>query len=204
MEFLRWLLHNFGLFFGATFIMFFILMVRRLAVLYDFLRLVPGGEAATSLQVGEHKALAFLNDLFNRMRQVVAKGGRSVDPLIDAVWAELDCRISVHFAALNSYVNTLILVGFAGTIFGSIGAFNEMFTGLAQDREATKVFVAAWDSGLGTALYTSLGAAAIGGIFITIMFSRFFMTRAKRLETMVSLRIAEIVEQEDDHGTPST
>jgi len=115
---------------------------------------------------------------------------------IDAIWSEVECRITVHFTALNGYANTLILIGFAGTIFGSIGAFNEMFQGLARGEASAMVFVSAWNNGLATALYTSLGAAAIGGTLVTLLCSRFLMTRAKRLETMVGLRISEIIEEE--------
>jgi len=55
------------------------------------------------------------------------------------------------------------------------------------------VFAAAWNSGLATALYTSLGAGVIGGIVVTLIYSRYLMTRMKRLETLVGLRISEIV-----------
>jgi hypothetical protein len=87
-------------------------------------------------------------------------------------------------------------VGFAGTIFGSIGAFNEMFQGLARGETAAVVFVESWNNGLATALYTSLGAAAIGGPMITLLCSRFIMVRVRRLETMIGLRISEIIEEE--------
>ena len=73
-----------------------------------------------------------------------------------------------------------------------------MFAGLARDEAASKVFAAAWQNGLATALYTSLGAAAIGGTVITLLFSRFLMTRAKRLEAMVSLKICEIVDRKEN------
>ena len=204
MEFLGWLFENFGIFFGAIFLLYLFLMIRRLTVLYDLLRCVPGGEKATCLKTNSKQALFFLEGLFNKLETAVKKGAKSIDCLIDAIWSEVDCRISVHFTALNGYVNTLILVGFAGTIFGSIGAFNEMFAGLARDEAASKVFAAAWQNGLATALYTSLGAAAIGGTVITLLFSRFLMTRAKRLEALVSLRICEIVDNQDtDTGNKS-
>ena len=74
-----------------------------------------------------------------------------------------------------------------------------MFAGLARDEAAAKVFAAAWQNGLATALYTSLGAAAIGGTVITLLFSRFLMTRAKRLEAMVSLKICKIIDFQDSN-----
>lgn len=195
MEFIRWILSNFGLFFAAVFMAYLFLMIRRLIVLYDFLRLVPSGEQPTPVAVGRAMALGFLERMFQRLRKAVRSGTGSEESVIDAIWSEVECRISIHFTALNGYVNTLILVGFAGTIFGSIGAFNEMFQGLAGGRVATEVFVSSWNNGLATALYTSLGAAAIGGTVVTLLCSRFLMTRAKRLETMVGLRISEIIEE---------
>jgi hypothetical protein len=195
MEFIRWILNNFGLFFAGVFLIYLFLMIRRLINLYDFLRLVPSGEHETPVRIGKSNALGFLERLFERLRRAVLSGAGSEDAVIDAIWCEVDCRISVHFTALNGYVNTLILIGFAGTIFGSIGAFNEMFQGLATGRAASAVFVSSWNSGLATALYTSLGAAAIGGTVVTVLCSRFLMTRAKRLETMVGLRIGEIMEE---------
>lgn len=195
MEFIRWILTNFGFFFGGIFLFYLFLMVRRLTILYDYLRWVPAGEKETPLSVGEARALSFLERFFERFKDAVISDSGSSDTLIDVIWSELDCQISVHFTALNGYVNTLILIGFAGTIFGSIGAFNEMFQGLARGESAAKVFVASWNHGLATALYTSLGAAAIGGTVVTLLCSRFLMTRAKRLETMVGLRICEIIEE---------
>ena len=198
MEFIHWILNNFGLFFGAIFLVYIYLMVRRLTVLYDFLRRVPGNqERGTSLKVGKNKALDFLECYFQKLKGTVISGARSSDAVIDAIWSEVDCRIGVHFTALNGYANTLILIGFAGTIFGSIGAFNEMFRGLAKGEASAMVFVTSWNNGLATALYTSLGAAAIGGTLLTLLCSRFFMTRAKKLETMVGLRISEIMEEEN-------
>ncbi len=203
MEFLRWLLNNFGVFFGAVFLLYLFLMIRRLTVLFDMLRLVPGGEGATVMPVGPRGPLVFLDQIFARLATATARKAGSVDSIIDAIWSEVDCRVSVHFTALNGYVNSLILVGFAGTIFGSIGAFNEMFSGLARGEAASRVFMAAWNSGLATALYTSLGAAAIGGGMVTLLYSRVLMTRARRLETMVGLRISEIIDENGPAGAPS-
>lgn len=160
------------------------------------IRQVPAGQSALSLPAGKVNALSFLAPLFDRLGRAAAGCTNSIDPIVDAIWSEVECRVSIHFTALNGYVNTLILVGFAGTIFGSIGAFNEMFQGLARGETAAVVFVGSWNNGLATALYTSLGAAAIGGSMITLLCSRFIMVRAKRLETMVGLRISEIIEEE--------
>lgn len=197
MEFIRWTLNNFGIFFGAVFLLYLYLMVRRLTTLYDFLRLVPGREDTGKVpRAGRNRALSFLDDFFKRLSESVAGGKGSSDAVIDAIWSEVDCRIGIHFTALNGYANTLILIGFAGTIFGSIGAFNEMFRGLANGEASAMVFVTSWNNGLATALYTSLGAAAIGGTLLTLLCSRFMMTRAKHLETLVGLRISEIIEEE--------
>jgi hypothetical protein len=204
MEFLRWLLNNFGFFFGGLFLLYLFLMIRRLVILYDFLRSVPSGEENAPIPVGKADSLSFLESIFERLSNAVAGKTGGADAVIDAVWAEVECRISVHFTALHGYVNTLILIGFAGTIFGSIGAFNEMFTGLARGQAAATVFVASWNHGLATALYTSLGAAAIGGTVVTLICSRFLMSRAKRLETMVGLRISEIIEEETRNGEETT
>ena len=198
MEFIRWTLNNFGIFFGAVFLLYLYLMVRRLTILYDLLRRVPGcGDSdRLSSRVGDDRALSFLDSFFKRLSRSLSRGGAGSEAVIDAIWCEVDCRIGVHFAALNGYANTLILIGFAGTIFGSIGAFNEMFRGLAEGEASAMVFVTSWNNGLATALYTSLGAAAIGGTLLTLLCSRFMMTRAKQLETLVGLRISEIMEEE--------
>ncbi len=196
MNFLTWFLEHFGFFFGPVFLVYLYLMIRRLTVLYDFLRHVPGGESETVLAVGDAPALSFLYPFFKKLK--AARGTPHAEFLVDAVWAEIDCRITVHFQALSGYVSTLVLIGFAGTIFGSIGAFNEMFQGIAAGEAAASVFADAWNKGLSTALYTSLGAAAIGGVVLSLIGSRFLMTRARRLETMAGLRIWEILEG----GTP--
>lgn len=197
MEFVRWTLNNFGLFFGAVFLFYLYLMIRRLTLLYDILRRVPEYNTPDShLRVGENRALGFLNGLFTRLSEAARRGKGSVDAVIDAIWSEVECRVGIHFTALNGYANTLILIGFAGTIFGSIGAFNEMFRGLANGEASAMVFVTSWNSGLATALYTSLGAATIGGTLLTLLCSRFLMNRAKHLETLVGLRISEIIEED--------
>jgi len=197
MEFIRWIIDNFGVFFGGVFLLYIYLMIRRLTLLYDVLREIPSGEDYLFKPKKNDAALQFLDHLLKRLAKATASGTGSRDPVVDAIWSELECRTTVHFTALNGYVNTLILVGFAGTIFGSIGAFNEMFKGLAQGEAAAVVFVGSWNNGLATALYTSLGAAAIGGSMITVLCSRFLMTRAKRLETIVGLKISQIIEEEE-------
>ncbi len=196
MDFLRWILVNFGFFFGTVFLIYLFLIIRRLTYLYDMIRQVPLNQNALSLPAGKENVFSFLAPLFDRLGRAAAGCTKSIDPIIDAIWSEVECRVSVHIIALNGYVKTLILVGFAGTIFGSIGAFNEMFQGLARGETAAVVFVGSWNSGLATALYTSLGAAAIGGFMITLLCSRFIMVRAKRLETLVGLKISEIIEEE--------
>ncbi len=189
MQFISWFLNNFGLFFGAVFLVYIYLMVNRLTIIYDYLRTVSMRDETYQEKVGERDSLIFLKPFFKRLK---SSAGVSREAVIDAIWSEFEGQIGIHFAALNGYVNTIILVGFAGTIFGSIGAFNEMFTGLAQGETATVVFAAAWNSGLATALYTSLGAGVIGGLVVTIIYSRYLMTRVKRLETLIGLRISEI------------
>jgi hypothetical protein len=189
MQFFSWFLDNFGLFFGAVFLFYIYLMLHRLTLIYDFLRLVALADESYRRRVGEHPALTFLAPLFNRLQN---SDGISREAVIDAIWSEVEGRIGIHFQALNGYVNTLILIGFAGTIFGSIGAFNQMFAGLAKGESATVVFAAAWNSGLATALYTSLGAGVIGGLVVTVIYSRFLMARMKRLETLVGLRLSEL------------
>jgi hypothetical protein len=195
MGFLKWFLQNFGLFFGMVFLFYLYMMIRRLIILYDFLRHVSPGEE-TPVAVGNDPALFFLTPFFERLKEMSVSGtstGAASDAMTDAIWSEVDCRINVHFTAMTGYVNTIILVGFAGTIFGAIGAFNEMFAGIATGLAATEVFVSSWNHGLSTALYTSLGAAAIGGVMVTLLGSKYLLTRARRLETMVGLRISEIL-----------
>ncbi len=189
MQPLIWLIDNFGWFFGPVFLLYIFLVVRRLVHLYDVLRYLAPGRA------DRHVALQFLEPLFVRLQRVGEHSAAAVDPVIDAIWAEVEGRVAVHFAALHGYVSTLVLVGFAGTICGAIGAFNEMFRGLAGGQAVTSVFVDSWNNGLATALYTSLGAAAIGAVVITLVGSRWLMVRAKQLETMVGLKIADTLEE---------
>ena len=66
MDFMRWIFNNFGIFFGAVFLLYLFLMIRRLTVLYDLLRFVPGGEGATCLQEDSDRPLLFLKNLFDR------------------------------------------------------------------------------------------------------------------------------------------
>ena len=187
MDFFRWFLQNFGLFFGPVFLIYLFLMTRRVILLYDYLRHVPGQA---------DQAMLFLEPLFERLRYSASKGRDNATFAVDAIWAEIDCRVMVHFQAISGYVSTLILIGFAGTIFGSIGAFNEMFQGLAKGKAAALVFAGSWDKGLSTALYTSLGAAVMGGLVLTLMGSRFLLSRAKRFEAMVSIRVCDILDKE--------
>jgi hypothetical protein len=193
MDFLTWFLTRFGWVFGPVFLLYLFLMIRRITVLYDFLRHVPAGEQATGMPKDGDPALAFLGPLFTRLEAVAGTGSPHAGYVADAIWAEIDCRVNVHFQAIAGYVHTLVLIGFAGTIFGSIGAFNEMFQGMARGRTAAEVFAASWNKGLSTALYTSLGAAAIGGVVLSLIGSRFLLTRARRLETMAGLKIAGIL-----------
>lgn len=185
MDFLAWFLENFGIFFGSVFLIYLYLMIRRIITLYDYLRYVPQND---------ERAISFLEPLFNRLEKASTQSNGSVSYVVDAIWAQIDYKIQVHFQAISGYVSTLVLIGFAGTIFGSIGAFNEMFAGLASGQAASEVFVASWNKGLSTALYTSLGAAAIGGVILTLIGSRLLLSRAKRLEAMVSVKICELVE----------
>ena len=194
MSFISWFLVHFGFFFGPVFLVYLFLMIRRMIVLYDFLRHVPAGEGQTTVPGGTSKALDFLAPFFSELQG--AAGRSHVEYLVDAIWSEIDTRITVHFQAISGYVSTLVLVGFAGTIFGSIGAFNEMFKGIAAGEAAASVFAHAWNRGLSTALYTSLGAAAMGGVVLTIIGSRLLLTRARRLETMAGLRIWQILGEE--------
>jgi len=195
MSFFSWFLKNFGIFFGAVFLFYIYLMIHRLILIYDYLRTVESPSRDYREAVGERACLDFLKPLFQRLRH---SRGPAREAVIDAVWSEIEGQIGIHFQALNGYVNTLILIGFAGTIFGSIGAFNEMFSGLAKGESATMVFAAAWNSGLATALYTSRGAGVIGGLVVTIIYSRFLMSRLKKLEILVGLRISEIVGESEN------
>lgn len=189
MNAILWLIDNFGWFFGPVFLFYIFLVIRRLVHLYDLLRhLAPGSQKSA-------EALVFLAPLFERLKRSSQQCTHAIDPLIDAIWSEVEGRVSIHFAALQGYVNTLVLIGFAGTICGAIGAFNEMFKGLAGGQAATTAFIASWNNGLATALYTSLGAAAIGSVVITLIGSRWLMQRAKCLETLVALSIADTLEE---------
>jgi hypothetical protein len=171
------------------------LILRRLFCLYDLLRWVPASDQELPQRVEGARYLYFIAPLLKRLEDWQAPSTIAREALIDAVWSEVECKVALHFTALNGYANTLILIGFAGTIFGSIGAFNKMFEGLATGGHAAAVLVSAWNSGLDTALYTSLGAAAIGGTLLTALYSRALMGRARRLETLIGLRLVEILKE---------
>ncbi|MEA3465667.1 MAG: MotA/TolQ/ExbB proton channel family protein [Thermodesulfobacteriota bacterium] len=194
MEALSWIFKNFGFFFAAVFLLYIFLAIRNLVQLYDYLRHVD------TVQRGS--ALGFLQPLFDRLRQARLSRSRSFESVIDAIWADFDSRISSCHTTLNGYVSTLVLIGFAGTICGSIGAFREMFKGLADGRAATEAFLASWNSGLSTALYTSLGSATVGAVIITLICSRWMQQRIKQMESHVALAIADILEEET-HESPS-
>ncbi|MCG8615647.1 MAG: hypothetical protein MI802_05475, partial [Desulfobacterales bacterium] len=68
MTFLTWFLEHFGFFFGPVFLVYLFLMIRRLTVLYDFLRHVPAGENETNLIVGDNPALSFLYPFFKKLK----------------------------------------------------------------------------------------------------------------------------------------
>ena len=193
MELMRWILHNFGLFFGPVFLGILFLMLRRLIIIYDVVRHVSRNETISDQGLGGHKGLSFLTPLFSMLSDAASTGKGSMDVIIDAIWSEVEFRLGTHFSAISGYVNTLILIGFAGTITGAIGAFNEMFLGLGAGKPAIDVFISSWNNGLATALYTSLGSATIGGVFISIISSRYFLSRSKRLETLISIRINQII-----------
>lgn len=189
MQALNWLFQNFGVFFAAVFLLYIFLAIRGLVQLYAHLR--QAGHSPT-----------FLQPLFERLRQACLRRTNSVDTVIDAIWADFDSRISSCHTTLNGYVSTLVLIGFAGTICGSIGAFREMFKGLAEGQAATQAFLASWNSGLSTALYTSLGSATIGAVIISLICSRWVQQRIKQLEAQVALSIADILEEET-HESPT-
>ncbi len=196
MQALNWLFQNFGVFFAAVFLLYIFLAIRNLVQLYDCLRHSSNG---TNEQAG--RAIVFLQPLFERLRQARKKRSCSFEPVIDAIWADFDSRISSCHTTLNGYVSTLVLIGFAGTICGSIGAFREMFKGLADGQAATEAFLASWNSGLSTALYTSLGSATIGAVIITLICSRWMQQRIKQLEAQVALAIADILEEEQHESS---
>ena len=200
MEFIKWFLQNFGIFFGGLFLIYFFLILRRILILKDCLRVVPieiSGSDGLLPNFENHEALRFLRPYLKKIYALRNNKGPSVDAVIDAAWAEVDVYVTVHFPAINGYISSLILIGFAGTIFGAIGAFSEMFNGLGNDLAPAKVFTNAWSSGLSTALYTSLLAASIGGFVITVIYSRYLMTKAKRLESMVGLAISQVLEEKE-------
>jgi len=194
MGFIKWFLQNFGLFFGAFFIIYLYFIIKRLVCLYDILRHVP----KTGVSIFQNNicpALENMTPYFERLSNLNKNNPQAIDAFIDCIWAEMESQVSLHFAAINGYIYSLILMGFAGTIFGSISAFTEMFQGLSNNIDAVSAFMKSWNSGLSTALYTSLGSACIGGFFVTIIYSKFFMTKAKRLESILAYTISEIMEK---------
>jgi hypothetical protein len=192
----QWILKNFGIVFGPLFLWYLFSTIRRAVVLWDLLRFVPEQAHLTGSDRLREETVAFLDPLFARLRRAAASGAVSAqEALRAAIMCEFDARVGVHFAALKNYMNTLIMLGFAGTIFGAIGAFGDMLGGLEQGRHTSEVFLSSWEHGLSTSLYTSLAAALIVGPALPFLSSRILFVRAQRLESIINITIADIVEE---------
>jgi hypothetical protein len=200
----QWILKNFGIVFGPLFLWYLFCTIRRAVVLWDLLKFIPGETDMTTSARARSDSVAFLAPLFARLTRAAASGAVSAqEALRAAIMCEFDARIGVHFAALKNYMNTLIMLGFAGTIFGAIGAFGDMLGGLEQGRHTSEVFLSSWEHGLSTSLYTSLAAALIVGPALPFLSSRILFVRAQRLESIINISIADIVEEYapcTDHG----
>lgn len=181
MAFFFWLYSNLGAFFVAVFMLYLYLVIYRFTALWRILSQV--GKRPDSSPV-----IARISSVESMLHELGKGCGTELEDslLIDAIWLEQENCVAVHIRALNAYMNSLILFGFAGTIMGCVNAFNNLFHGMDAGGNMAKVFMGTWDSGLNTALYSSLAAALLGGGLMTLLHSGLIMGRCKRLEALLN------------------
>ncbi|WP_169829424.1 MotA/TolQ/ExbB proton channel family protein [Desulfatibacillum aliphaticivorans] len=116
-----------------------------------------------------------------------------VDSCVDQVWLEYETEISSQVASIGGVVNSAILLGFFGTIYGTIFAFQEMTKALStQNVVATQAISQAFEGGLNTALLTSLLSSAIGAVIIFFLAVR-TQPRLKAFEKKINHRISSLL-----------
>jgi len=102
---------------------------------------------------------------------VAAAGGRTggsevgLTLAIEAVWRRVDECSYYYLSGLNAYVYSLILWGFAGTIYGTMAAFQDISAAFGETPDNLfDVVQAALSGGLTIAMWSSLIAAVLGAV----------------------------------------
>ncbi len=125
-----------------------------------------------------------------------------IDNRVEQVWLEYETEISSQVASIGGIVNSAILLGFFGTIYGTIFAFQDMTRGLSvQSVQVTTAITQAFEGGLNTALLTSLLSSAMGAIVIFFLAVR-TQPRLKAFEREINERISVILENLIEKPTP--
>ncbi len=184
--FLDYLLKNLGAVFTIIFLFYLCLMSIRFVSLYNVLR-----------HAGTTPLLPFLKDQFDSLKKACATSNALlVENRIEQLWIDYENMTMPHFSAINSYVYSIILWGFTGTIWGTIKAFSKMGESLFEkDIQAAEALSSALQGGLNIALYTSLVAATIGAVTVTFIYSKYMFEKSKHIETQINEQIYRVVEE---------
>ncbi len=195
MAFLKWFFDNFTPFFGIIFLINIFLMIDRFLMVYKYLGHISSQSLGHVNDERIYKIISFLDPYFQRLEESILRDDGMVEFIVSAIWHKTNSRIKVHLEALLGYGYALIQWGFGGTIFGTIVAFCVMFKRLDdQSVLPSKVLLHTWSHGLSTALYTSLAAAIIGAIILTVTYS-FLYPRFYSLGEIVDEKIFKIMEK---------
>ena len=195
MAFLKWFFDNFTPFFGIIFLINIFLMIDRFLMVYKYLGHISSQSLGHVNDERIYKIISFLDPYFQRLEESILRDDGMEEFIVSAIWHKTNSRIKVHLEALLGYGYALIQWGFGGTIFGTIVAFCVMFKRLDdQSVLPSKVLLHTWSHGLSTALYTSLAAAIIGAIILTVTYS-FLYPRFYSLGEIVDEKIFKIMEK---------
>jgi len=115
---------------------------------------------------------------------------------IDEIWIQFRSKVSSHPEAVSGYVNALILLGFAGTLFGSFMALFEMGGVLTRASVVERIAGTAGilRDALSLAMLTSLVSSAIGCAVITYLCLGFLNRWVNRTASILNEQIYRIYE----------
>ena len=115
--------------------------------------------------------LDLVADEFSQVREIsaqLAKNGSPIDEVrltsaVGGVWRKVDEATYFHISGLSGHVYSLILWGFAGTIYGTMTAFSELAVKFGEGGADTgQIVQSALGGGLLVAMISSLLASGIG------------------------------------------
>jgi len=106
-----------------------------------------------------------LGDLLAVARNGSGGSEAGLNLAIEAVWRRVDECSYFYLSGLNAYVYSLILWGFAGTIYGTMAAFQEISRAFGETPDKLfDVVQAGLSGGLTIAMWSSLIAAVLGAV----------------------------------------